>query len=111
MVSLQKIALITSILGIILLIFLSLNLEPRLIPISEISEEKLEKYVKISGYITEIKKTEAMTILTIEDSYGEIKAIAYELLDIEENIKIELIGKIISYKNELEIEISELKEI
>ncbi|MEM2956165.1 MAG: hypothetical protein QW041_01135 [Candidatus Pacearchaeota archaeon] len=99
---LTKYALLTFLIGLIILFFLSQNLEPKLIKISEINKKMLDNYVKIQGDIIKIKNYDTLTIMTINDSTETINIITSKT-----NItkgKIEVIGKVKEYRGILEIE-------
>ena len=107
-----KIALISAILGTILLIFLSNTLEPKLIEIKDIDAQKINSFVKVSGNITNIKDVENMLIINITDKSGSIKVILYrgdEIISLNKGMQIVVAGRIIEYKSQLEIEANSVK--
>jgi len=109
---LLKVSLVTSFIGLLFLFFLSENIEPKLIQISEINEKMFDEYVKISGKVTSSRETQGLYILSIKDSSSEIQGIIYKQnnkIQFSENEEIEIIGKVSEYKGQLQIEISELK--
>lgn len=114
---LLKISMITALAGIVLLLFFSQNLEPPIIKISEVNERKLDSFVKIQGNIVNIKETENLIILKINDTTAEIPVILYEnkqnkeQMNFIENMQIEVIGKVIEYYGEIEIEANKIKKI
>lgn len=109
--NLEKISLIISFLGIILLAIISQSLEPKEIKISEISNKVLEGYVKVGGNITSIKSLDNMQIFKIQDETESINAVLYEKTNLSSGINVEIIGKVIRYKGTLEIEIQKIKVI
>lgn len=109
--NLEKLSLLISLLGIILLIFLSQTLEPKQIKISEISSKMLEGYVKIQGNLTSIKNLDNMQILKVEDETEGISVIVFEKINLSNGMQIEVIGKVTRYKGSLEIEAQKIKEI
>lgn len=106
--SLKKIALVTAIVGIIALILLSLNLEPKEMKISDINDKMIGQYVRVSGDVEKIKHS-SVTSFTIKDDSGDIYAFSYENLNVT-NGKYELIGKVNEYHGVLEIEVSEMNQ-
>ena len=109
---LLKIALITALLGTVLLFFLSQSLEPQLIEIKDINIRMLDQYVKIQGNITSLEEKNSLTLLKIKDDSGEITGVLYE----KEEIEIKkgkkgqvIIGKVIEYHGKLEIEVSKIE--
>ena len=100
---LTKIALITFLIGLILLFFLSQNLEPRLIEIKDIKGSMMDKTVMIQGQVIKIKQTDTMDILTIDDQTDTISVLSPKL-NISVNSSLKIIGKVTEYKGILEIE-------
>lgn len=109
--NLFKIALLCSLVGILIILLISESLEVPYIKVSEINKDLLDKQVKINGTITRINTYPGLTLLSIKDSTGEIKAITFENIEIEESVLVEVTGIIKEYKNSLEIEIKQLKLI
>jgi len=105
-----KPALITTIIGIILLMLLSFNLEPNIKKISEISSGDLGNFVKVHGKIENVKQTESITIIKISEDNSTINVIA-DNAQFYVNSSIEVIGKITEYHSILEIEASRIKTI
>lgn len=109
MKNLLKVSLITAILGTLAIVFLSNNLEPSTTAISSINEKMLDEWVKISGKVVDESSFEHLRILTIDDGSASIKALLRE--DINKSFKgstMTILGKVIEYKNELEVEISRI---
>ncbi|MBI5148637.1 hypothetical protein HZA33_03075 [Candidatus Pacearchaeota archaeon] len=109
--SLEKVSLIISFVGIILLLFLSQNLEPKLVKISEINDKMTDSYVKIKGNLTEIRSLEGMQILNINDGTESISAVIYTKANLTKGAELEIQGKVVRYRSSLEIEAQKIKEI
>lgn len=109
--NLEKISLIISFLGIIILAVISQSLEPKEMKISEISSKVLEGYVKVKGNLTSIKEFENMEIFKIQDETESISAVLYEKINLSSGINVEIIGKVVRYKGELEIEVQKIKVV
>jgi RecJ-like exonuclease len=107
--SLIKYALITFLIGLILLFFLSQSIEPKLIKIADINSKMMDNYVKIQGEVVKSKQSSGITILTIKDSTESITAVSYQPLNASGNV--EILGKVTDYKGSLEIEIETLKPL
>ena len=103
---LQTIALATAIMGIIAIIVLSNNLEPKEKPISEINSRMVGEYVRVTGDISKIKQSK-ITSFTIKDDSSDIYAFSYEKINLSEG-RYEVIGKVNEYHGILEIEISKM---
>jgi RecJ-like exonuclease len=125
--NLLRLAILCSLIGIFILILISNNLEPKKLNINEITKEYIGQTIKTEGTITSIKITEELTVLEIKDTHrgdasgaqktssssetGKIKVIAFEKINLKENNKVLIKGKIKEYKNRLEIEANEIKII
>jgi len=109
--TLLKISLCCSLLGILVILFITENIELPESNISNITREDLEKTVSISGRINYITETPGLLIITLEDNTGNITAIVFK----EENITLEkgqiitLEGEVIEYKGQLEIQAELIK--
>lgn len=112
----QKLTLIISLAGILVLLFLSNFLEPRTItPISNITKENLNQILMVEGKITGLMEYNNKTfqVLTISDSTGSITATAGSKSSIAERINASLTyratGKIQIYNSTLQISINRLE--
>lgn len=116
---LLRIALITSLIGIIGLIIFTPSIEVKKVDISDITRAMIDEKVCIDGVITDIAKSSSKTnyFLTINDGESQIQMIVFEKqvaeiqsrnLDIEDfkNRKVEVIGTITEYKSNLELILS-----
>lgn len=103
-----KLALITALLGVFILIILSQYLEPKIKPISEIDRSEIGNFVKVSGKVSNIKQTK-ITTFDLSDKTGEIKIVSFDKIDISINSNLEIIGKVNTYFNSLQIEVREIK--
>ena len=101
-----KIALLVSLTGILVIIFISGSIEVKEYKIKEISKDLIDKEIKVSGIITRITETPGLLILNLKDSTGEITSIIFkeDPINLTENQEIEIQGKVKEYKNKLEIE-------
>lgn len=108
-VSLTKVALLTAILGISLLLFLSQTLEPQVIKISGIKGNMLEQGVRVRGNITSFKPYHNFAVFDLQDETGKISVVVYSL---KENLSgnVEVTGKVKEYYGEIEIEASKIKK-
>ena len=73
-----KLSLVMSIVGIIILFFISDKLKPKEYSISLLSRENLENTIKVNGKITDIKETKDISVLTLKDGSGEIKVTLFK---------------------------------
>lgn len=116
---LLKIALVTSLIGIIGLIIFTPTIEVKEVDIKDISRGMIDEEVKITGVITDVAQSHSKTsyFLTINDGEAQIPLIIFESqvgeiqsknLDIEdfENRKVEVVGTVTQYESELELILS-----
>lgn len=116
---LLRIALITSLIGIIGLIIFTPSVEVKEVDITDITRSMIDEKVRVDGVITDISQSSSKTsyFLTIHDGEGQIQLIVFEKqvaeiqsrnLDIEDfkNRKVEVTGTITEYKSNLELILS-----
>jgi len=102
-------ALIISLIGILILLFIINSAEPKNTEISSINEKMINKNIKITGEVTSLKSYENnFTIITLKDKTGEIEIIC-TCLEIKENSNLEAIGKVGKYKQEFQLEADKIK--
>ena len=113
---LLKIALITSLIGIIGLIIFTPTIEVKEVTIKEINRGMIDEEVKVTGVITDVAQSSSKTsyFLTINDGEAQISLIIFESqvaeiqgrnLDIDDfkNRKVEVVGTITEYNSDLEL--------
>jgi DNA/RNA endonuclease YhcR with UshA esterase domain len=116
---LLKIALVTSLIGIIGLIIFTPTIEVKEVSIKDINQGMIDEEVKITGVITDVAQSSSKTtyFLTINDGEAQIPLIIFESqvaeiqsknLDIEdfENRKVQVVGTVTQYNSELELILS-----
>ncbi len=116
---LLRIALITSLIGIIGLIIFTPSVEVKEVDIKDITRSMIDEKVRIDGVITDMAQSSSKSsyFLTINDGEGQIQLIIFEKqlaeiqsrnLDIEDfkNRKVEVTGTITEYKSNLELILS-----
>ena len=111
---LLKLSLVFSILGILIILFISETSSIDLIKISEITKENLDEKVRIQGIIKTTEDTPELLIINIEDETGTIIIILFknsEEIILKENQKVEVVGKVMEYKDQLEISVDQIKVI
>ncbi len=111
---LLKLSLVFSILGILIILFISETSSIDLIKISEITKENLDEKVRIQGIIKTTADTPELLIINIEDETGTIIIILFknsEEIILKENQKVEVVGKVMEYKDQLEISVDQIKVI
>ncbi len=109
--SLLKFSLITALIGIYLIIILANTLEPSIIKISDINENMVDEWVRIKGNVTNQKNIDGLTILTLYDGTAGIHVVMYKKIENFENSEVIILGKIIEYKGEIEVEINKIQVV
>jgi len=109
--TLLKQALIISLIGILLLLFLSNILTPKLIKISEINKKILNKNIKIFATIKSIQDKETFKILFVSDSSGEIQVLCNCKNNIKENQEVIILGKVTEYKETFQVQANKIINI
>ena len=116
---LLKIALITSLIGIIGLIAFTPTIEVKDVDIKYINRGMIDEEVRVDGVISDVAQSKSKTsyFLTINDGESQIQLIIFESqvadiqsrnLDIEDfkDRKVEIVGKITEYNSEMELILS-----
>lgn len=116
---LLRIALITSLIGIIGLIIFTPTIEVKEVDIKDITRAMIDEKVRVDGVITDVAASSSKTsyFLTVNDGESQIQLIIFEKqlaeiesrnLDIEDfkNRKVEVTGTITEYKSDLELILS-----
>lgn len=109
--NLLKISLICAIFGILIILFVSENTSLENSNISNLTKDQIETKVAVLGIVEYVTETPGLLILRIKDNTGNITIIAFK----EDNITIEkgqliyVEGKLVEYKNELEIQADLIK--
>ncbi|MBL7147824.1 MAG: OB-fold nucleic acid binding domain-containing protein [Nanoarchaeota archaeon] len=106
-----KIALVCSLVGIFLILFIVQKYEVPNYNIDKIDKSMLNEMVGVKGQINKITETPGLYIINLEDSTGEITVVVFkeEELDILEGNFIEIEGEVAEYKNEVEIIAKQIK--
>jgi DNA/RNA endonuclease YhcR with UshA esterase domain len=116
---LLKIALITSLIGLIGLIIFTPLIEVKEVKISDINRAMIDEEVSINCVVSDVKssKSGSSYFLTINDGTGQMPLIIFESqiaqmqsnsLEIKDfkDKKVNVVGKVTEYNNELEIVLS-----
>ncbi len=101
-----KTTLSISLLGILLLLFLSEFLSPNITNISDINNKLLNQKTQVQGQIFNIRTFEDSNfqIISIKDSTGKIDIILNNPTNLANNQNITVIGKITEYNQTLQIQ-------
>ena len=110
----MKICLVLSLIGILVLLFLSAKLEPQQKNISEITNADFNKEIKIIAKISSIREfpDKNFQIMTLKDETGNITAISSSNSHIELNRTKEyaIIGRVQEYNRTLQLNINRILE-
>ena len=116
---LLKIALITSLIGIIGLIVFTPTIEVKEVSIKDINRGMIDEEVSITGVITDVAQSSSKSsyFLTVNDGEAQIQLIIFESqvaeiqsrnLDIEDfnNHKVQVVGTVTQYNSQMELILS-----
>ena len=104
--TLLKTALTCSIIGLMILFFISGRIEIDEVTIDKLDEVELGKTVKIKGYVKDVTNLEKVAFLKVAQEKTEIVSIVLfkeENISLEPGDYVEVIGEIEDYKGEKEI--------
>ena len=110
MKNLLKITLISSLISIFFLLFLSNILNPKLTTIDQINNKQINKNVQVSGEIFNIKSFNEsdFQVISIKDLTGKIDVTTNKILDLSKNQNIIVIGTIKEYNEFLQIQANKI---
>ncbi len=116
---LLKIALVTSLIGLIGLIVFTPTIEVKEVDIKDINRGMIDEEVSVRGVITDVAQSSSKTsyFLTINDGEAQIQLIIFESqvaeiesknLDIDsfKNHKVQVVGTVTQYNSEMELILS-----
>ena len=116
---LLKIALVTSLIGLVGLIAFTPTIEVKEVDIKDINRGMIDEEVSIKGVITDVAQSSSKTsyFLTINDGEAQIPLIIFESqvseiqsknLDIEDfkNRRVQVVGTVTQYNSEMELILS-----
>lgn len=116
---LLKIALVTSLIGLIGLIMFTPSIEVKEVKIKDIDRGMIDEEVSIDCVVSDVKssKSGSSYFLTINDGTGQIPLVIFEsqvsqmqtnnmAIQDFKNKKVNVVGKITEYNNEMEIVLS-----
>jgi len=109
-----KYSLLAIIAGLVGLYLASIYIEPEKIPLSEIDEKFLGKFISTEGFVREVKFSNSSTLfVTIENNQSRIIAIQFGASDTHLAIGdfILVKGEVSRYKGELELVAKEIRMI
>ena len=95
-----------SLIGILILLFISITYQPKQIEIKNINNKLLNKQVKIQATIFNVHSFDdsEFQILSVKDKTGKIDITTDKILNLSNNQTITIIGKVTQYKEFLQIQ-------
>jgi DNA/RNA endonuclease YhcR with UshA esterase domain len=110
---LVKTCIITTIIGLILLIILSDKLEPDSIKISDIDKKQINKMVTVQAQISQITFKNDILSGKIKDNSGQIDLVAFDAkgISIRKGDLIQVQGKVSFYKDKPQINADKIIKI
>ncbi|HLC37399.1 MAG TPA: hypothetical protein VJJ53_01310 [Candidatus Nanoarchaeia archaeon] len=110
MARLLLIAVLTSVIGILIILYIAENKEVRLLEIKDIDESYLDQVVRIKGTAGRVGLGKDVTIINLNDGLYDIKVIAFDNSTlIKDGMPLEVYGVVTMYKGEIEVEADEIK--
>ena len=113
-----KVALITSLIGIIGMLVFASYIEPKEIQIKDITRNNIGETVAVTGVIESIKESSSGSscFMELNDGTGKINLIIFEstlveLKDAGNDHKVKVIGSITEYKSSMELILSNSNSI
>lgn len=102
---LTKLCILSTLIGITLLIIISDKLDIPTSTISSLSKEDINKQIKVKGIANSIVNKKSIIILNLKDASSSIKVVLFNPKEskIKKNSVLEVNGKISLYEDELEI--------
>ena len=107
---LVDVSIILGILGIVVLFFISENIELEETKINEIDKNKLNEQIRIQGKVKNIIEKDKITLITIENQCTSL-IVSFDDVSIKEGDNIEVIGNIREYKGQTEVVAEKIKKV
>ncbi len=110
-----KIAIITTVIGLIGVIILTGYVNPEQLTIKQIDKTKIDKQVQITATVTDVIQTKTGTqILTLEDDTSSINLVIFPSINVDsnninqyKNKQVTVIGQVTEYKGQVELILEE----
>ena len=111
-----KVALITSLVGIMGMLVFASYIEPKEIQVKDITRNNIGETVAVTGVIESIKESSSGSscFMELNDGTGKINLIIFESTLVEDsfrNHKVKVIGSITEYKSSMELILSNSNSI
>ncbi len=103
--TLIKLSFITSIIGIVILLFIMDKIELSKSNISNLTQNDIDKKIKIKAELLRITETPGLYLLNVKDFSGEISVVVFkdEPINLTKGDILEIEGQVTNYKDKIEI--------
>lgn len=105
---LTKISLLTSTLGLLIIIGIYIQAEPQSITIDEAQRLEEHEEARITGTITQAQERGSITLLEIESTCA-LQAVSYEPITLKEGEQLTISGTMDTYKGQKQLVIKEIR--
>ena len=110
MARLLLVAILTSVIGILIILFVAENKEVSLLEIKDLDESYLDQAVRVVGTAGRVSLANKITIMDLNDGRDSIKVVAFDNSTlIKSGMRLEVHGIVIVFRGELEIQADEIK--
>lgn len=111
-----RICTITTIIGLIGIIFLTGYVNPEHLKIADIDKSKIDNQIEVDATIQSIYNTKSQTrIITISDNTGNINLVIFpttiNVIKLKEGDKIRVVAKVTEYNGQLELILEDSSKI
>ena len=102
---LLKISLISSLIGILILFFLTYTIKVNLYEINSLSKDNIDNTVRVKGIVESFAETPGLYLITLKDNTGKITVVVFkdEKIEMQKGLELEVIGQVVEYKDKIEI--------
>lgn len=102
---LLRVSIIFSLIGILILFYLTENIEPRTYDINSIGKDNIDNVIKIKGEIGSFTETPGLYLISLKDDTGMITVVIFKDEDLRlfDGLKLEIIGEVVEYQNTMEV--------
>ncbi len=111
--TLLKISLVSSLAGILLILFIAENIEPPEYQIKDITDKDIDKLISIEGELSILKETEGLYLLKLFDGESDIVVIVFKNGEIilEDNERVTISGRVVEYEGKFELQAEKITKI
>ena len=110
--TLLKIALIGSLIGILLIMFVEEKLGVQDAVISSLSKDSVDQEITLKGKVSSLRNTPSVVLFDLADKSGKIKVVAFKdgkNVSLKLNDVVEVSGTVKEFKSSLELEAKTIK--